>query len=444
MKSRTTKNFFSVLLTAIMLISMFAVLSPVMGAHENLNGMTTQKTMGSIAPNQTLTTGKDPVSLAIGDLNGDGLKDIVTADGGASQVSIFLQKVDHSFPTVADQILTTGVYPQSVAIGDLNNDGLNDIVAANAESIDHISVFLQKANHTFSAIPDQMLTTENYPESIAIGDLNSDGLNDIAAVHSIAKISIFLQKPDNTFPTSADQKLTGGLNSDSIAIGDLDGDGDNDIIMAADEQLDQIHIFLQKADHTFPTMADQILKIDATQTFSAAIGDLDGDGDNDIAVSNSVYPTDTHQVSIFLQKADHTFSTPADQKLPTGELPTSVAIGDLNGDGLNDIATVAYSISGFGSVFMQNASHRFPTTPDEILSTGNGPISVAIGDLNGNGLNDIATADKHPNHVSIFLLVEKGPGIPAAVPVLTPIGLAVLIGLLSIIAVSKIKRRDYG
>ena len=396
MKSRTTKKFFSVLLTAMTLISMFAVLSPVMGAHADLNGMITQKTMESIAPNQTLTTGKDPVSLAIGDLNGDGLNDIVAAD--------------------ADQ------YPLSK---------------------DQIKVFLQKADHTFSALPDQILTTEKYPESVAIGDLNSDGLNDIAAVHSIAKISIFLQKPDNTFPTSADQKLTGGLNSDSIAIGDLDRDGDNDIIMAADEQWDQIHIFLQKADHTFPTTADQILKIDATQTFSAAIGDLDGDGDNDIAVSNSVYPTDTHQVSIFLQKADHTFSTPADQKLPTGELPTSVAIGNLNGDGLNDIATADFD-SDVGSVFLQNASHRFPITPDKILATGNCPILVAIGDLNGNGLNDIATADKHPNQVSIFLLGEKGPGIPAAVPVLTPIGLAALIGLLSVIAVSKIKRRDYG
>ena len=376
--------------------------------ESNLECISVAKTIWSITPNQTLTTGKSPVSLAIGDLNGDGLKDILTAENGASQVSVFLQKPDNSFPTVANQILTIGIYPQSVAIGDLNDDGLNDIVAADADqyplSRDQIKVFLQKADHTFSALPDQMLTTERFPESVAIGDLNSDGLNDIAAVYKRGKIEIFLQKPDNTFPTSADQKLTGGLNSDSIAIGDLDCDGDNDIIMAADEQWDQIHIFLQKADHTFPTTADQILKIDATQTFSAAIGDLDGDGDNDIVVSNSVYSEDIHQISIFLQKADHTFSTPADQKLPTGELPTSVAIGDLNGDGLNDIATVAYSISGFGSVFMQNTSHRFPITPDKILLTGNWTISIAIGDLNGNGLNDIATADRSPDQVSIFLL----------------------------------------
>ena len=409
MKGRTSKKFLSTLSTVILLISMFVVFSPVTGAHGDLDGQIVKNTMGPITPNQTLTTGNFPVSLAIGDLNGDGLKDIVTAENGAGQVSLFLQKIDHSFPTVANQILTIGIYPQSVAIGDLNGDGLNDIVAADADqyplSRDQIKVFLQKADHTFSALPDQMLTTERFPESVAIGDLNSDGLNDIAAVYKRGKIEIFLQKPYNTFPTSADQKLTGGLNSVSIAIGDLDDDGDNDIIMAADKQRDHIHIFLQKADHMFPTTADQILKIDAVHTYSAAIGDLDGDGDNDIAISNKV-SEDVGQVSIFLQKADHTFSTPADQKLPAGDSPTSVAIGDPNGDGLNDIATVDYSISGFGSVFMQNTSHRFPITPDKILLTGNWTISIAIGDLNDNGLNDIATADRSPDQVSIFLSGE--------------------------------------
>jgi hypothetical protein len=126
----------------------------------------------SFAAPRSYATGREPFSLAIGDLNGDGKPDLATANPGASSVSVLRNRGDGSFRARHDY--RTGRYPWSVAIGDLNGDRKPDLVTANADqgtvSVNTVSVLLNRGNGSFRARLDY--ATGLWPPSVAIDDLN--------------------------------------------------------------------------------------------------------------------------------------------------------------------------------------------------------------------------------------------------------------------------------
>ncbi|HEX2473120.1 MAG TPA: VCBS repeat-containing protein, partial [Lacipirellulaceae bacterium] len=125
-----------------------------------------------------------------------------------------------------------------------------------------------------------------------------------------------------------------------------------------------------------------------------AIGDLNGDGKLDLAVTYA----GSNTVSVLLGSVGGGFS--AATPYPTGTNPLSVAIGDLNGDGRRDLA-VANHDSNTVSVLLGNVGGGFQQQTQ--YPTGIDPDSVAIGDLNGDGRLDLAVANLSGNNVSVLL-----------------------------------------
>jgi hypothetical protein len=189
----------------------------------------------------------------------------------------------------------------------------------------------------------------------------------------------------------------------SVAIGDFNGDGKSDLAVAGGN----VSILLGTGTGTFGAATNYTV---GAYPRSVAIGDFNGDGLSDLATANST----SNDVSILLGTGTGTFG--AATNFTVGFGPFSVAIGDFNGDGKSDLA-VANFFDGNVSILLGTGTGTFGAATNFGVGIGVAPRSVAIGDFNGDGLSDLATA--YPN-VSILLNTFCPPTVMAINPTTGP------------------------
>jgi len=344
--------------------------------------------MVSFGAAKDFAVGPGPFSVAIGDLNGDGIPDLAVANLNSNTVSILLGTGTGAFGSATD--VAVGTTPDSspyfVAIGDLNGDGIPDLTVANS-NYNSVSILLGDGTGAFVAATD--FAVGAFPTSVAIGDFNGDGIPDLAvANYNSDTVSILLGTGTGAFGASTDFAV--GPGPISVAIGDLNGDGIPDLAVA-NTNSNTVSILLGDGSGAFGTATDF-----AAGNFPifVAIGDLNGDGIPDLVLVNYLSNT----VSILLGTGNGAFGASTD--FAVGQGPYSVAIGDLDGDGKPDLA-VANSNSNTVSVLVGDGTGAFVAAPD--IAVGQGPYSVAIGDLNGDGWPDLAVPNFNNDTVSVLL-----------------------------------------
>ena len=235
-------------------------------------------------------------------------------------------------------------------MADLNGDTYPDVVVA-ADGASSVLLFTQAVTgRTFNA--PVSLAVGGAPTSVAIADVNGDGLPDLVVATSAGVVSVLLGNGDGTFQAHVD--YTVGPNPVSVKVADLDGDGRPDLIVANNgtslaPTTKGLSILLQNAAPAAAGTFGAAVTYDVGDAGSTcvAVGDLNGDGKPDIVVSNFGLPGLPGSVSVLLQDpaSPGTFKAPV---LYTGlQGPTSVAIGDLNGDGLPDL------VIGDGGLFVR-------------------------------------------------------------------------------------------
>ena len=304
----------------------------------------------------------------------------------------------------------TGINPSSVAIGDLNGDGQLDLVTANIGGdvnanplpAGTVSVLLGNGGGTYSAATPYP-TGSVIPLSVAIGDLNGDGHLDLAVANyndplgfGEGMISVFLGDGNGTFSAATLYPTgTGVPGAQSVAIGDVNGDGRLDLVVA--NASNRISILLGQVGGGFVTQTP-LSFTGLNNPSSVAIADLNGDGRLDLAVANyGVNPGDLGTVMVLLGQVGGGFNRTT---FTTGPNASSVAIGDLNGDGRLDLAVASHD-SNTVSVLLGNVGGGFQQQTQ--YPTGLGPGSVAIGDLNGDARLDLAVANADSNNVTVLL-----------------------------------------
>jgi len=352
------------------------------------------------AAGSPITVGTTPQSVAVGDFNGDGRQDLAVANASSNNVTILLGNGDGTF-TAASKSPATGNNPQFIAVGDFNGDGKMDLVVVNSND-ESVTILLGNGDGTFTALAP-ISTFGPDPVALAVGDFNGDGKLDLAVANSgYNSVAILFGNGDGTFTFGFQLPIGAEGGSDPIFLvaGDFNGDGIIDLAVA-NAQSNNVMVFLGNGGGF--NLASSVTVL-APRALAAA--DFNGDGKLDLAVAES-----TGAVDILLGNGDGIFYLKGDAVSGLSN-PQSVAVADLNGDGKLDLAVAA----GNGVIILLGNGDGTFTASAQMLAAGNLPTSLAIGDFNGDGGLDLATANSGSNSVSVFLQVPVAEVLVNGIP----------------------------
>lgn len=328
-------------------------------------GIHRQISPGVFAARETYVVGVGPWDLAAGDLNGDGLPDLVVTDWDGRAVWLMVQDSHNKGHFLSAQWIAGGFIGNHVAVADLNGDGRLDVALDGDEDL---VLLYQNPAAPGTFLAPVTLAVPGGAGRVAVGDLNGDGLADLAADVYLSdpppavEFVVFLQQPGNGFGPMTILAPEGHYNCNQLSVVDYDGDGRQDLIAyltpSRAEQTPKITVFLQGAIlGTFGAPVDTKVQSRAFGGLtSAAIADLDGDGRPDVALGASL----KSKFALFLQAGGGTFARAATYTM--GHPLGCATVGDVDGDGRNDLV-------GFGDdkVTVRFQSHTAPGTFEDLV-----------------------------------------------------------------------------
>ena len=235
-----------------------------------------------------------------------------------------------------------GLAPVSVAVGDFNGDGNADLAIANKNDFT-VTVLLGNGKGGFTAAPGSPLSVGAEPESVAVGDFNADGKPDLAIANSGGNtVTVLLGAGAGEFTVAPGSPYPVGTDPVSVAVGDFNGDGRPDLAIA-NKNSNNVTVLLGTGAGEFAAAPDSPFPV-GTDPVSVAVGDFNGDGKPDLAITNWNAGAGT-TVTVLLGNGSGGVSPASGSPFAAGTAPLTVVTGDFNGDGILDLA-VGHSYMG--------------------------------------------------------------------------------------------------
>jgi hypothetical protein len=348
---------------------------------------------GALIGNGKVKTGPNQISVAVGDFNSDGIQDLAAAhEGGHNTVSIRFGTGTGTFTDTTE--LPVGSHPFCVAVGDFDSDGNQDL-AVNGSGDNAISILLGNGSGGF--VSQLVVDVSWTPVSIVIGDFNEDGKQDLAtADYNGASVSVRFGYGQGNFYGTTEVPV--GSYPYCISLGDFNSDGHQDFAVA---NSGNNTISIRFGDGTGNFSGNTEVNV-GTTPYSVAVCDFNHDNKQDL-VSANYY---SNSISIRLGDGSGGFS--GNTEIPVGLNPCFVAVGNFNGDNHPDLAVANY--------FSNNVSIRFGNGSGEFVgnvqeNVGPYPISLAVGEFNNDSLSDIAVSSYSDTAVAILLGISGNPPV---------------------------------
>ena len=277
------------------------------------------------------TLGNAPFNAAHGDFNGDGLMDIVTANASSNNVSILIRNsANTGFNGKVDY--PVGPTPRMVIVTDFNGDGRLDIATASHGTSKQIDVLIRNQNPVESNgfTSETSLIGPYQLTSISAGDVNGDGMTEIIAAHyNNNSIAVYRRNASNSGFVSEATYAVGRSISNST-VGDLNGDGKLDVAVCNTGNNTVSILYRNTTNTGFFTPSN--LTVGASR-WAIAIADFNGDGKADLVTGNH----EGFNVSVLLRNTTNSGFN-ASINYPVGAYVQWVVPSDFNNDGKIDLA----------------------------------------------------------------------------------------------------------
>jgi hypothetical protein len=373
-------------------------------------------------------------SVAVADLNGDGIPDVVVTNSEPNidqefTVGVLLGNGDGTFQP-AQTYGTGGTFPHQVIIADVNGDSKPDLVIANQcgpnlpvcrSPYGSVGMLLGNGDGTFQAAK-YYHSGGGYADGIAVGDVNGDGNLDLVVANSCTgetcqgppAIAILLGDGTGAFVVTHSYG-SGGYLLSSIALADVNGDGKLDVVAVnqcpGPRNEDGcalgsvVGVLLGKGDGTFKSA--RTYKSGGWQATGLVAADVNGDGKLDLVVANGCTTGSIEGcgsdfrgvVGVLLGNGDGTFQE-AQTFDTSGEYASSVAAADVNGDGKLDLLVVNSCAEGYFYKCYKSGVGAILGNGDGTFQAGTSYLSggyeagpIAVADLNGDGKPDVLVSN---------------------------------------------------
>jgi hypothetical protein len=363
-----------------------AQLSSSMSEREGRLAVRLQTSPGAFAPAQTYVVGIYPWKMALDDINGDGAADLVVTDVGSptttatdQSVWLLLQKAGNPGHFLAPQRLGIDpTNPYDVVIGDVSGDIVPDIVVADSPNLGRgATLLVQDAALRGTFLAPALIPLSGDATNVVIGDVNGDGLDDLVFRMFLSRtnyvpsteLGIVYQQPAGVLAPAVTLSPQTGLNTETLAITHYDTNGLPDIVEfftpSSTSYQAKVTTLLQNPLGSYAAVDSSLAGVHGID--GGVVGDLNGDGRPDFACVG-FYPVGPGEVdstlNIFMQNGSGGFSLTATIAMPVSA--SRISAGDINGDGLNDL--VALGGENQVVVLLQSATTHGVFQPPHLLN----------------------------------------------------------------------------
>ncbi|MET0625481.1 MAG: FG-GAP-like repeat-containing protein, partial [Pyrinomonadaceae bacterium] len=346
---------------------------------------------------QTYGVGAGPASVAAGDFNGDGRQDLAVPNNVSSNVSVLLGDGAGGFGPPAN--FAVAEHPASVAVADFNKDGKADLAVGHSFGVGQLSVLLGDGTGQFSTT---LVLNTGAATNVAVGDFNADTNPDIAAGLSGGSPRVLLGDGVGHFTV---KQFSVGSGSRFVVAGNFNGDNIEDLAFSVDNVLDEIVIVPGDASGNFTAGT----RVALDQSPRAMIAhDFNGDGRHDLAIT--VQLSAGPKLEVLPNDGAGHFGAPTN--VAVAQEPLGLTAADFNNDGKADIAVG----NGSAQILLGDGAGQFTADAHRALTGGGLMLEddgvLFAGDFNNDGKADLVSprADVGVRPGVVLVILGRGDG----------------------------------